>query len=789
MKKLVLVVVMLAAWNAQAQYACQDFKRKLTAAAVPNKDHSALSDTFDIVDKHLELDFTALPSNFIVGTAELTVTKLQATNTFRFELDGYTIDSAFVNQTPVTAGISGDFRTLSLPTWSVGTSATVTIHYSGSGPADPSGWGGWHHNSPYFFNLGVGFGVNPHSYGRSLFPAFDNFVEHSTYSFGLRTRTPYRAVANGQLVSTTMSGDTLHQLWSCSDPIPAYLASVAISDYQDLHSTLQTTNGPIDFHIFARQNDTANARSSFGHMQGIMNSFEQFYGPYIWDKVGYALTTQGAMEHATSVHLPRTLADGTYMGESIIAHEHAHHWWGNLITCYKAEDMWINEGMAEFSAHLYLEEVYDRERYMRTVRGNQAQVLNYAHAQDGGYLALNGVDHGTTYGMTVYNKGAWIGHNLRGYLGDSLYKSTISTIFQTHAHENVSTALFEQWLTQESGVNMSAFFSDWVTTPGHVAVSVDSMNITGNMSNYTAVVGLSQHRRARLNYLQDAPLTLTFYGGGQTYTHDIRLTQPSETFAVSGIPFQPAYVTVNEGEDYLVGSTFEHEGGSGFNIYSMDRAKVRVTVSNSTQPHDIYVEQHWAGPENGSSIARISTGRFWTVRGTWTGDFSAEMRIFYDGRPSSGALDYDLLSTTEDSLVVLWRPDARYDWQLYPHFTKNTMGSATNAFGYVTLTEILPGDYVFANAPDDIGLGENTESDLLRIYPNPSNGEIIIEQYAQASETTPLEIYSVNGHEVYSSDWDLNTGWNQYRLDTTQYAAGAYIVKTKTGEQRIVLTR
>lgn len=772
---------------------CAHFKNAMAPAAVPNKDHTALSDTFDIEHTHLEYDFTDLPSNNIVAKASLNVRKLHATGVFRFELDGYTIDSAHVNQSSVNVGTSGDFRTLTnLPsTWTVNGLALVEIWYSGSGPADPSGWGGWHHNSPYFFNLGVGFGVNPHSYGRSLFPAFDNFVEHSTYSFDIKTRLPRKAYANGIRTSmTTLGGDTVLQQWNCTDPLPAYLVSVAISNYAELRDTLNINNGTVPSLLLARPQDTNNVKASFARLQGILGAFEMHFGDYIWDKVGYAMTTQGAMEHSTSIHLPVSLANGTSMGEDIIAHELAHHWWGNLITCAKAEDMWINEGMAEFSSHLYEESVYDRDRYMRSVRGNQLQVLNYAHAQDGGYIALNGVDHGTTYGMHVYNKGAWIGHNLRGYLGDSLYNYTVSSIFTNHAHENVTTAQFEQWLTTESGVSLANFFSDWVTVAGQVAVSIDSVSIKPVGQGYEAIIGVSQNRKARSTYLADARLNFTFHKGSQTHSVAIQVQQPSEVFAIANIPFNPDYVTVNEGEDYLAGTTYDYVSGNGFNIYNLDAAKARLTVNNSTDSHYVYVAHHWAGPEQRSPMVNTSRGRFWSIRGQWSGDFDAEMRIFYDGRPSSGALDDDLVGVTEDSLVVMWRPDARYDWQLYPHFTKNTMGSSTNAFGYVTLTEIIPGDYVFANAPEDIGLEDNApKSGDLRVYPNPSSGEIIVEQYALGYEETPLEIVDLAGNTVYRGEWKQQTGWNQMRVDIRNSANGAYIVRTKKGEQRVLLTQ
>lgn len=783
--------------SAFSQYACSDYKRSAApAAGTPNLDYSSLSDTFDIVHTHLDFDLTALPTNLWYATATMQVIKKQPTQRFRFQLDGFTLDSASVNGTSVSVlqPSAYPFNMLdNMPTWNVGDTADVVIHYSGTAMADFTGWGGWHNSNPYFFNLGVGFGVNPHSYGRSMFPAFDNFVEHSTYSFHIVTSNGRMAYANGLRTSFSIDPNTMNitQDWVCTDPMPAYLPSVAISNYAELTDSIQKTDGTyIPSMIMARPGDTVNAKASFAHLDGIFNSFENWFGPYVWDKVGYALTTTGAMEHATSIHLPVSIADGTFQREDIIAHELAHHWWGDLITCERAEDMWINEGMAEFSSHLYAEDVYSRERYMRDVRGNQLYVLNYAHIDDDGYIALNGVDHSTTYGSHVYQKGAWIGHNLRGYLGDSLYSYTVSTLFQQHAFENFNTQTFENTLSSISGVNMADFFDDWVTVPGQVAVTIDSMKVTPNAATYTATVGISQYRGHRNTYLKSAPMKLRIYGiDGEMLETDVLVTSPTQTEVITQIPFIPAYATINEGEAYLAGSTFNHVRGAGFNIYDMDAAKGRLTVTQSTDTHDVYIAQHWAGPESVATDVKFATGRYWSIRGTWGGDFDGSFRFFYDGRNQNGALDADLLQNTEDSLVLLYRRDAGEAWTLYPDYTLNKMGSSTDQFGQITITVLQAGDYVLANAPEDIGMGENTpHQNRLKVYPNPSDGEIKIELLASDEQSSPLQLFDSAGKLVYNEKWDLQPGWNETRI-RIELASGSYVLKTKAGEQNILITR
>lgn len=779
-------------FSAFSQYACSDFKRSATPpVGTPNLDYSALSDTFDIVHTHLDFDLTALPTNQWSAVATLNVVKKQAAQRFSFQLDGFVIDSASVNGTAVSVlqPSAYPFNMLNnLPTWNVQDTATVVIHYSGSAVADPSGWGGWHHNSPYFFNLGVGFGVNPHSYGRSLFPAFDNFVEHSTYSFHITTSNGRLAYANGLRTSLNTDPNTLitTQDWDCTDPMPAYLVSVAVSNYAELNDTLALANGQfIPSMLMARPGDTANVAQSFRHLQGILTGFEKYFGNYIWDKVGYAMTTQGAMEHATSIHLPISLANGSLSGESIIAHELAHHWWGNLITCATAEDMWINEGMAEFSSHLYLEEVYNRARYMDEVRGNQLSVLNYAHVRDGGYMPLNGVDHSTTYGMHVYNKGAWVGHNLRGYLGDSLYTATIHALFQNHAHQNATTAQFQQWLEQESGVSLSDFFQDWVLQAGQAAVSVGKVNVTNNGTSWDATVTFYQHKKERSQYLHDAPMELRLYGGNNTYTQQVRVSGDSTVVQVSGLNFAPTYATINEGEAYLAGTTFSRAKLTDNATYNLDPAKARLTiVSTPTDSADFYLAHHWAGPSTKSPLARISSSRFWSLKGDLAG-VEGELRMNFDGRPNTGSLDADLVGVTEDSIVVMFRADASHDWDFFPFYEVENLGSTTNAFGYITLTKLVPGDYVFANA-GNLSTEEHGYNSGMKVFPNPNKGELTIEQFATESDSIILDIFSTSGELVHSQKWRVEAGWNNLNLHL-ELPNGTYIIKTKMGEQQVLI--
>jgi aminopeptidase N len=134
--------------------------------------------------------------------------------------------------------------------------------------------------------------------------------------------------------------------------------------------------------------------------------FENYYGPYVWNRVGYCLVpfNSGAMEHATNIAYPQA-ATGIAYEVDLMAHELSHHWWGDLMTCETQEDMWLNEGMANYSEKLFLEWTYGYGKYLAEVKSEHDDIVKYIHLREKGFRAISGIPHEYTYGDHVYKKG------------------------------------------------------------------------------------------------------------------------------------------------------------------------------------------------------------------------------------------------------------------------------------------------------------------------------------------------------------------------------------------------
>ena len=242
-----LAILFLCTLQLAAQYNCQYTKwLKHGAAATQPINNNAKSDTLDILHYDIDMDMTLIQNSLLRASAELTiVAKQNNISTVNLDFINLHIDSVKLNDTAQCSHnfSSGPQFLISLPqTFNAGDTFKLAISYYGTPVKDASGWGGFHLSSPYFFNLGVGFAANPHTFGRAWFPCYDNFVEKSTYSFHVKTSAGRTAYCNGTLTNldtTTFGGDTVVSHWEQNDPIPTYLASVAISNYEVVENHAQ----------------------------------------------------------------------------------------------------------------------------------------------------------------------------------------------------------------------------------------------------------------------------------------------------------------------------------------------------------------------------------------------------------------------------------------------------------------------------------------------------------------------------------------------------------------------
>ena len=165
------------------------------------------------------------------------------------------------------------------------------------------------------------------------------------------------------------------------------------------------------------------------------------------------------MEIAENIAYPDGMpGQSLFENRGLLGHELGHHWWGDAVTPYVHNDMWIKEGPAEYTGHLVEEWLGGTEAFVNAVKNNQFDVLKNSHVQDGGFQPLSPMPDPYIYGHHTYYKGAAVLHNLRGYLGDSLFRQTMQGVQQQFADSAVDANAFRDALELVSRADLDPVF-------------------------------------------------------------------------------------------------------------------------------------------------------------------------------------------------------------------------------------------------------------------------------------------------------------------------------------------
>jgi len=754
---------------------------------------------YDIGHYAISLDISDVSSHRIQGCCTVQL-KSNADGLEQITLDllELTVDSVMINNAAAAFSYNDTVLNITLPqALHQNDVAGIRICYHGQ-PVEDATWGGFYFSGDYAYNMGVGFASNPHTLGKVWFPCVDNFTDKATFDFYITTHSLNKAFCNGLLKNvTTEPNGNLTWHWEMNEPIPAYLASVAVAPYAALYDNyVSITGNTIPVILAARASDTSRLKSSFIHLPDAFNIFEQSFGPYLFDRVGYVLVpfSGGAMEHATNISYASALVNGGLEYETTMAHEFSHHWWGDLVTCTTAEDMWLNEGWAVYSEKIFLEKLYGKNAYRKGVRANHMDVLQFAHIHDDGYRAVSGVPHDYTYGKTVYDKGADVAHTLRGYMGDSLFFTCIQSFLDAYKFGNASSENFRDYLTACSGINLNSFFDNWVFAPGFPHFSIDSFFVVQGANGYDVTVFIRQRLKAAPGLYSDVPVELTFLNEDDSITLSVMFSGDCGIYRTT-LDFEPAFVALdmNEKISDAITDKFYHIGTAG--TYDFEEAMMTLIVTGVPSEALVRVEHHWIAPDpKRDSIAglHISDERYWKVDGLIPDGFAASARVAYDGTAGNGYLDQRLITNSEDSLVILYRPDKQSDWELHPDFAINTQGSAANKRGQITINRIAKGEYALgiwdhhrpvadsqaASSPCfalgmENNYGERHELQF-EIFPNPANDSFYIRFSKFLTKDVSVAVYDLAGKPVVN--FIGRKGEDKLMISTKGWNKSGYLV-------------
>ena len=748
------------------------------------------ADTIHVSHYDINLEIRNFAQQEIKGYTDISiVAKIAPLSSINLHFLALTVDSVKKEDNLIDFFHQGQNLNIILPFSSVNDTAIIRVYYQGRPVRDPQ-WGGFYFTSDFAYNMGVGMGSRPHSFGRVWFPCIDEFTDKSTYTFNITTDLDKKAICGGMLVDSVNLGDAMRWKWELTDPISTYLASVAVGNYQVYRDTVRSISGnmlPIE--IYATPDVMPRVPGSFVNLKMFIHTFEQRWGACRWQRVGYVVVpfNSGAMEHATNIAYPRSSVTGTTANQSLISHELAHSWFGNLITCSTSQNMWINEGFARYGEYL-CDEILDPslQTYKTGIRSLHMRVLRRAHIEDGGYYALDNVPPNVTYGTTTYDKGGLVAYTLRHYMGDELYFSSIKQFLYENKYENVDSEEFFDKLSQISGINLHDFFLGWVHQPGFLNFNIDSIKSKAGSNNvYNIAFKQRLHHAHHFANKNRVDVEFVSVSGERYLVERIQFSGEHEIVEVQ-LPFEPVFWAIDP--NFKMGD-FCYDYTQSINnmgTTTISDAYFRTEITQVTDESILRIEYNPFAPtppkNDRPNIFKISDKYFWRVGFLKYNTMQARYAFTFD----HGTIN-DLLQGgySVNDLVLLYRKDAAHDWKTLPATVTGNISS-----GRLTIDFILPGEYT-------LGIGyyvgvKEWENEVL-VYPNPATGELRITNCELRVES--VEIYDITGkmmdnphfvrNDAIPNGAQRNEGW--HAINIVHLSPGIYHLKiTFTNKKSII---
>ncbi|OSZ82806.1 hypothetical protein CAP35_05955 [Chitinophagaceae bacterium IBVUCB1] len=459
--------------GAQEEPLCHHLKQSLFQAQSKSTVASAEEDKYDV--KHVKLDIALSNENVSISGKATTYAMVVATqmNTYVFELDTLlTIDSVLIDGIKVNVSSDKGLHKAEMPQLLMrGDYFTATVYYAGT-PKKGNGFfdrAGMNNAVADQWGATVTYTLSEPYMSKDWWPCKQSLQDKiDSTTIWITVPDSLKAGSNGLLRNVTpMQGNKLRYEWHTNYPMVYYLLSVCVGRYIDYNYKIAIQGGAdsmlLQHYIYDRKGALDFYKKGFDSTAQMLHYFSEIFGtyPFYKEKYGHCLAPlSGGMEH-------QTMSTNGNAGPRLVAHELAHQWFGDWVTCATWRDIWINEGFASYAEYLFLEK-FRGKTVARTLMDSVHAQLLPPRASSGSIYADDTANIWRIFdGRLSYNKPSAVLHTLRYVIAsDSLFFQILRSFLQTHAFGNASTDDFKRATEKYLQQDMDVFFDQWVYKEG-----------------------------------------------------------------------------------------------------------------------------------------------------------------------------------------------------------------------------------------------------------------------------------------------------------------------------------
>ncbi|MDO8366682.1 MAG: M1 family aminopeptidase [Saprospiraceae bacterium] len=368
-------------------------------------------------------------------------------------------------------------------------------------------------------------------------PTVDKPNERCTQEMYITVEDKYKTLSNGLLLSSKKNADgTRTDYWKMDKPHAPYLFMMAIGEY----AVVKDKWRGIDVDYYVEPKFEAHARDIYPYTTEMLEFFStKLNYTYPWSKFSQIIVrdyVSGAMENTTAVifgefmqKTKRELLDDHLTNEKVVAHEMFHQWFGDLVTTESWANLTLNEGFANYSEYLWIENKYGRDAADEHLMTEQ-QGYFYS-AGDGGHPLIHfGYENREDmFDAHSYNKGGCILHMLRQQVGDEAFFAALNRYLKKNEYTEVESHELRLAFEDVTGQDLNWFFNQWFLGAGHPLLDLEyGWDVDTKKASITVTQNQDGQQVARIF---DLPLEVDIYEvSGKSRRENIRVTKRSQTF-------------------------------------------------------------------------------------------------------------------------------------------------------------------------------------------------------------------------------------------------------------------
>ena len=391
--------------------------------------------------------------------------------------------------------------------------------------------------------------------GRHWLATVDHPYDKAKCEFIVTAPNHYQVISNGlKIEETNLGANQKRTHWKQSIPIASWLYVLGVAEFA-VQYVDEFDGKSIQTWVFKQDRD-----AGFYDFAEPTKKALEFYsdniGPYSYEKLAniQSNSVSGGMEAASAILYSANSVKGdrNTRWRNVVIHEIAHQWFGNSVTEYDWDDVWLSEGFATYFTLLFIEHQYGYDEFIKGLKLSKDKVDSF-HKKNPNYTIVhdNLKNMNNVTSSQTYQKGSWVLHMLRGVLGDEFFWQGIKNYYSKFKDLNATTEQFRIIMEEVSGIDLSIFFNQWLYRPGSL-----KLNGKWKFNNQKKEINLLIEQIQSGVDIIKMPIEIGIYFDNSRTIEKIYLKEKTSTFKIK-VDKKPNKIVLDPNHWVLMNSNFK----------------------------------------------------------------------------------------------------------------------------------------------------------------------------------------------------------------------------------------